>query len=63
MPDDGFPTGDDFAEAAPAALIAARHELRGYLFAHLDGKDYRDAMWQQVEPSADETPHGLFGQD
>ncbi|HZM75626.1 MAG TPA: hypothetical protein VFC19_07855 [Candidatus Limnocylindrales bacterium] len=45
------------------ALIAAKHELRGYLFAHLDGKDYRDAMWQQVKPSADETPHGLFGQD
>ena len=45
------------------ALIAAKHELRGYLFAHLDGKDYRDAIWQQVKPSAEETPHGLFGQD
>jgi hypothetical protein len=45
------------------ALTAARHELRGYLFAHLDGKDYTDALWQQVKPSADETPHGLFGQD
>lgn len=45
------------------ALIAARHELRGYLFARLDGKDYRDALWQRVKPSADETPHGMFGQD
>jgi len=45
------------------ALIAAKHELRGYLFAHLDGKDYKDALWQEVKPSADETPHGLFGQD
>jgi RNA ligase len=45
------------------ALIAAKHDLRGYLFAHLDGKDYKDALWQEVKPSADETPHGLFGQD
>jgi putative RNA ligase len=45
------------------ALIAAKHGLRGYLFAHLDGKDYREAMWQDVKPSGDETPHGLFGQD
>jgi RNA ligase len=45
------------------ALVAARHELRGYLFAHLDGKDYADAVWQEVKPSADETPHGLFGED
>jgi RNA ligase len=51
------------ALAAPPALIAARHQLRGYLFAHLDGKDYTGALWQDVKPSADETPHGLFGED
>jgi hypothetical protein len=33
-------------------------ELRGLLFAHLDGKDYRPALWQQVKPDAGETPHG-----
>jgi putative RNA ligase len=45
------------------ALVAARHALRGYLFARLDGKPYREALWQHVKPPADETPHGLFGQD
>ncbi len=41
------------------ALVAAKSPLRGYLFAHLDGKSYREAIWEQVKPSADETPHGL----
>jgi RNA ligase len=40
------------------ALIAAKHELRGYLFARLDGKDLRPAIWQQIKPEAGETPHG-----
>ncbi|MBV1848866.1 RNA ligase [Catellatospora tritici] len=40
------------------ALVAGRHELRGYLFARLDGKDYRPALWQEVRPEANETPHG-----
>lgn len=34
------------------ALVAARHELRGYLFARLDGKDIRPALWQAVKPEA-----------
>jgi RNA ligase len=45
------------------ALVAARREDRGYLFAHLDGKPYRTAIWEQVKPSADETPSGLKQED
>lgn len=45
------------------ALVAARSPLRGYLFAHLDGKPYRDALWHSVKPAGDETPHSLLGQD
>jgi RNA ligase len=41
------------------ALVAARHELRGYLFARLDGKDLRPALWQAVKPDAGETPTEL----
>jgi len=40
------------------ALVAARHPLRGLLFARLDGKDFRPALWQQAKPEAGETPHG-----
>jgi RNA ligase len=40
------------------ALVAAKHELRGYLFARLDGKDLRPAAWQQIKPDASQTPHG-----
>jgi RNA ligase len=45
------------------AMIAARHPLRGFLFAHLDGKSYHDAIWELVKPPADETPHGLGKED
>lgn len=34
------------------ALVAARHKLRGHLFARLDGKDLRPALWQQIKPEA-----------
>lgn len=40
------------------AMVAGRHELRGFLFARLDGKPYRQALWQDLKPGADETPHG-----
>lgn len=40
------------------AMIAGRHELRGFLFAHLDGKAYRRQLWEELKPGADETPHG-----
>ncbi|MEV4411094.1 RNA ligase [Catellatospora sp. NPDC049609] len=40
------------------AMVAGRHELRGYLFAHLDGKPYRRQLWEAVKPDGDETPHG-----
>jgi RNA ligase len=38
------------------ALVAAKHDLRGYLFARLDGKDLRPALWQQYKPEAGQTP-------
>jgi len=40
------------------ALVASRHELRGLLFARLDGKDIRPALWLAAKPEAGETPHG-----
>ncbi|NUR71528.1 MAG: 2'-5' RNA ligase [Hamadaea sp.] len=40
------------------ALVAGRHHLRGLLFARLDGKDLRPALWQAAKPVAGETPHG-----
>ncbi|NUT31699.1 MAG: 2'-5' RNA ligase [Hamadaea sp.] len=40
------------------ALVAARHELRGLLFARLDGKDLRPSLWQSVKPEPGLTPHG-----
>lgn len=45
------------------ALMAAQHELRGLLFARLDGKDLRPALWQSVKPEAGETPHGRSSDD
>lgn len=52
---DGQPEGfsrKDFA------LVAARHDQRGYLFARLDGKDLRPAAWLDVKPPAGLTPPG-----
>ncbi|GAA1412774.1 RNA ligase [Catellatospora coxensis] len=40
------------------AVIAGRHPLRGYLFAHLDGKPYRRQLWEELKPDGDERPHG-----
>ncbi|MEV6963494.1 RNA ligase [Hamadaea sp. NPDC051192] len=40
------------------ALVASRHELRGLLFARLDERDLRPALWQAAKPEAGETPHG-----
>ncbi|WP_027343617.1 RNA ligase [Hamadaea tsunoensis] len=39
------------------ALTAARHDLRGLLFARLDGHDLRPAIWQQIKPPPGETPN------
>jgi putative RNA ligase len=41
------------------ALVAAKHDLRGHLFARLDGKDLRPALWQAAKPEAGETPTAL----
>ncbi len=32
------------------AVRAVRSELRGYLFARLDDKPIREAIWQQIKP-------------
>ncbi|NUO55718.1 MAG: 2'-5' RNA ligase [Hamadaea sp.] len=40
------------------ALVAARHDLRGLLFARLDERDLRPALWHAAKPEAGETPHG-----
>ncbi|MBO0869409.1 MAG: 2'-5' RNA ligase [Micromonosporaceae bacterium] len=40
------------------ALAAATDPLRWALFATLDGKDIRPALWREVKPEADWTPSG-----
>jgi RNA ligase len=40
------------------ALIAAKHPLRGQLFARLDGKDYRPSLWEAAKPAANLGPRG-----
>jgi len=45
------------------ALVAARHELRGHLFARLDGRDLRPAIWQQIRPEAGHRPNGRVFDD
>jgi RNA ligase len=45
------------------ALVAAKHDLRGYLFARLDGRDLRPAAWLNVKPEAGKTPYGRVFDD
>jgi RNA ligase len=52
----GLPVPGDRAGRKDFATAISRDPLRGYLFARLDGKPYRAALWRQVQPAADEQP-------